>query len=154
MKFVSPSLLVAVVICGLATSACKKSESVPTAAKNAPKAVGVGVEGGTDPAGGNPAAGAPGEPPPQTISSANAKAPDVPKGEPALITIKPNDPPDVQAKFLTSALNVWEDWNGGKAPQTLNQLAEKRIIDVVPTPPQGMKFVINARTHQVELKSE
>lgn len=59
--------------------------------------------------------------------------------------------PVAQLKLLTDALTAWEEQNGGRAMTNLNQLVESRIIDQLPAPPPGQRFVIDGRRHQVLL---
>ncbi len=59
--------------------------------------------------------------------------------------------PEAKAQMLTDALTTWEDWNG-KTPTSLEQLVEKKIIDRIPDPPPGRRFVIDAKKHQVVLQ--
>jgi hypothetical protein len=141
------TLIIGILAAGLHAAACYKSAPILPAAKSAPTPAGSGEKTEETTA---PAPPSPG----QVIGVGEpALAPAQPKGA-ALIPINPTDAPEIQARRLTDALNVWEDWNGGKAPATLNQLVEKQIVDRIPTPPQGMKFVIDTRKHVVELKKE
>lgn len=61
--------------------------------------------------------------------------------------------PTAQLKLLTDALTAWEEQNGGRAMTNLSQLVESRIVDQLPVPPPGQRFVIDARRHQVLLAS-
>jgi hypothetical protein len=61
--------------------------------------------------------------------------------------------PAAQLKLLTDAMTTWEDQSGGRALTNLNQLVEGRIIDQLPAPPPGQRFIIDGRRHQVVLVS-
>jgi hypothetical protein len=58
---------------------------------------------------------------------------------------------EAKTQMLTDALTTWEDWNG-KSPTNLEQLVEKKIIDRIPEPPPGRKYVIDAKKHVVVLQ--
>lgn len=57
--------------------------------------------------------------------------------------------PVEQLKLLTDAMTTWEDQNSGRALTNLNQLVQSRVIDQLPVPPPGRKFVIDAQRHQI-----
>lgn len=59
-----------------------------------------------------------------------------------------------QLKLLTDAMTTWEDQNSGRVLTNLSQLVESRIIDQLPAPPSGRKFVIDAQRHQVVLGAQ
>lgn len=61
--------------------------------------------------------------------------------------------PGAQVKLLTDAMTTWEDQNSGRVLTNLSQLVDGRIIDQLPTPPSGRRFVIDAQRHQVVLGS-
>jgi hypothetical protein len=149
--------LTLVAFLALVLTACGKKEAAPPPApRSAPSGVSVGDGDPAAPAtatGGAASADAP--PPGANTVSANepVQAPEVAKGA-ALIPISSSVAPEMQAKLLTDALNVFEDWNGGKGPRSLQQLVEKRIVDQIPIAPQGMKFVIDPARHAVILKAE
>ena len=59
--------------------------------------------------------------------------------------------PTAQLKLLTDALTAWEEQSGGRSLTNLNQLVESRIVDQLPAPPPGQRFMIDGRRHQVVL---
>jgi len=82
------------------------------------------------------------------------------KADPALAAIVHAEPifrvasaltPADQLKLLTDAMTTWEDQNSGRALTNLSQLVESRVIDQLPVPPPGRRFVIDGQRHQVVL---
>jgi hypothetical protein len=154
MKYLSKfALVAAVLIVGMSVTSCrKKREPAPPIEKNAAPAASIVGEG---------VAPAPVQLQAQEQTQAQPPAPAEPTQEHPAISksathyrLNAAAPLEAQMQMLTDALNVYEDWNGGKSPTGLQQLVEQKVIDRLPTPPPGKKFVINAQRHVVELQNQ
>jgi len=132
-----PAFLFTALVAGLLTSACHKQESPPPAPKPAAPAQSAAAPAAVPEAGGE-------------VNS--QPSPVQTKGQ-ALMRMDDTASTEAHVKMLTDALNVWEDWHG-KSPASLNQLVEKKILDHLPAPPPGMKFVIDPTRHVVTLQSQ
>jgi len=144
-------LAVVVLLAGAGLTGCgKKAEAPPPIEKKTAQAV--SVVGDSDPAAPAPTLPQAQTPPPPQAEPAQ-EHPAVSKS-PFHYRLNTAAPFEAQLQMLTDALNVYEDWNGGKSPTSLQQLVEKKAIDRLPTPPPGKKFVIDSTKHVVSLESQ
>ena len=135
--------ILALLVFSTLTPACRKKMAPPAAREAAqPEAAA------------SPAAASEQAPQAPTATAEPAKAETAQNQSPALMRINDAGSSEEHAKMLTDALTTWEDWFGGKAPTSLQQLVEKKIVNRIPAAPQGKRFVIDPRKHAVVLQSQ